>query len=83
MRSMPGHATIGGLGPASRLWGSALDHVLEVEVVLANSTITRASETLNPDLFFVRVSPASRLVTYPSARLKGVERRRGVLWYHH
>ena len=50
-----GHATIGGLGPASRLWGSALDHVLEVEVVLANSTITRASETLNKDIFFVRV----------------------------
>ncbi|KAJ7584020.1 hypothetical protein C8J56DRAFT_1005180 [Mycena floridula] len=44
-----GHATI---GPVSRLWGSALDHVLEVEVVLANSTITRASETVNPDIFW-------------------------------
>ena len=47
-----GHATIGGLGPTSRLWGSALDHVEEVEVVLANSTITRASWTENKDLFF-------------------------------
>lgn len=47
-----GHATIGGLGPSSRMWGSTLDHVLEVEVVLANSTITRASATQNSDLFF-------------------------------
>ena len=54
-RPCTGHATIGGLGPLSRLWGSALDHVLEVEVVLANSTITRASDTVNPDIFFVRV----------------------------
>ena len=47
-----GHATIGGLGPASRMWGSTLDHVEEVEVVLANSTIARASSIQNPDLFF-------------------------------
>ncbi|KAF2279807.1 FAD-binding domain-containing protein [Westerdykella ornata] len=47
-----GHATIGGLGPTSRMWGSALDHVEEVQVVLANSTIVRASQTDNPDVFF-------------------------------
>ncbi|PVI03849.1 Glucooligosaccharide oxidase [Periconia macrospinosa] len=47
-----GHLTIGGLGPSSRMWGTALDHVLEVEVVLANSTVTRASETQNPDIFW-------------------------------
>lgn len=47
-----GHATIGGLGPLSRQWGSALDHVQEVEVVLANGTITRASDKTNSDLFF-------------------------------
>jgi hypothetical protein len=34
------------------MWGSALDHVEEVEVVLANSSIIRASETQNPDVFF-------------------------------
>lgn len=50
----PGHATIGGLGPTSRQWGSTLDHVREVEVVLADGTITRANETQNPDLYFVR-----------------------------
>lgn len=49
----PGHATIGGLGPTSRQWGSTLDHIREVEVVLANGTITRANENQNPDLYFV------------------------------
>jgi hypothetical protein len=47
-----GHATIGGLGPSSRMWGAALDHIDEVEVVLANSTITTASATQHPDLFW-------------------------------
>ncbi|KAJ7272724.1 hypothetical protein B0H12DRAFT_1319893 [Mycena haematopus] len=46
-----GHATIGGLGPLSRQWGMALDHVLEVEIVLADGTITRASATQNPHIF--------------------------------
>jgi hypothetical protein len=47
-----GHATIGGQGPTSRMWGMALDHVLEVEVVLANATTIRASSTQNPDVLF-------------------------------
>ena len=42
-----GHFTIGGLGPTSRQRGSSLDHVLEAEVVLANSSIVRASNTQN------------------------------------
>lgn len=47
-----GHATIGGLGPSSRMWGSALDHVQEVEVVLANSSVIRASDKQNADIFW-------------------------------
>ncbi|PYH47120.1 FAD-binding oxidoreductase [Aspergillus saccharolyticus JOP 1030-1] len=47
-----GHATIGGLGPTARQWGMELDHVLEAEVVLANGSIVRTSDTLMPDLFF-------------------------------
>ncbi|KAJ5613711.1 FAD linked oxidase N-terminal [Penicillium herquei] len=47
-----GHFTIGGLGPLSRQYGMALDHTLEVEVVLANGTIARASEDENPDVFW-------------------------------
>jgi Berberine and berberine like/FAD binding domain len=49
---LSGHGTIGGLGPTSRMWGSCLDHIDSVEVVLANSTITTASWTENPDIFF-------------------------------
>jgi len=49
---MGGHFTIGGLGPMSREWGMALDHVVEAEVVLANSTIIRASDIENQDVFF-------------------------------
>ncbi|RAH44644.1 FAD-binding oxidoreductase [Aspergillus brunneoviolaceus CBS 621.78] len=47
-----GHATIGGLGPTARQWGMELDHVLSAEVVLANGSIVRASDTENPDLLF-------------------------------
>ncbi|KAK0639875.1 hypothetical protein B0T16DRAFT_339289 [Cercophora newfieldiana] len=47
-----GHATIGGLGPMSRMWGSCLDHVLEVEVVTADGKVQRASNTQNSDLFW-------------------------------
>ncbi|TQV92467.1 hypothetical protein V2A60_007155 [Cordyceps javanica] len=47
-----GHATIGGIGPSSRIWGTALDHVLEVQVVTADGSIQRASKTQNPDLFW-------------------------------
>lgn len=38
----------------SRMWGSALDHIVEVEVVTANGTILRANENENTDLFWVR-----------------------------
>lgn len=55
-----GHFTVGGIGPTSRQWGLALDHVEEVEVVLANSSIVRASNTQNQDvLFAVRGAGAS------------------------
>lgn len=54
-----GHFTIGGLGPTSRQFGAALDHVLEVEVVLANSSIVRASDMENQDLFWAIKGAAS------------------------
>ncbi|EXL66292.1 hypothetical protein FOPG_17523 [Fusarium oxysporum f. sp. conglutinans race 2 54008] len=47
-----GHATIGGLGMHSRLYGAALDVWSETEVVLANGTIIRASESKNSDVFW-------------------------------
>ncbi|KAL1618757.1 hypothetical protein SLS56_010448 [Neofusicoccum ribis] len=47
-----GHATIGGLGPQGRTLGTAADQIVEAEVVLANSSIIRASKDENPDVFF-------------------------------
>ncbi|KAF5021250.1 hypothetical protein F66182_6648 [Fusarium sp. NRRL 66182] len=47
-----GHLTVGGLGPISRMWGSALDHIVEVEVVTADGAIRRASQSRNSDLFW-------------------------------
>ncbi|KAJ5142848.1 uncharacterized protein N7515_001635 [Penicillium bovifimosum] len=47
-----GHFTIGGQGVMSRQWGLALDHVVEAEVVLANSSVVTASDTHNQDLFW-------------------------------
>lgn len=40
----------------SRMWGAALDHVVEVEVVIANGTILRANGDQNADLFWVSLS---------------------------
>ncbi|KAF4302935.1 Oxygen oxidoreductase covalent FAD-binding site [Botryosphaeria dothidea] len=55
-----GHATIGGLGPQGRTLGTAADQIVEVEVVLANSSIIRASAQENQDVFFaVRGAGAS------------------------
>ena len=55
-----GHFTIGGFGPMSRMWGTALDHVIAVQVVLAGGSIVRASATENPDVFFaIRGAAAS------------------------
>ncbi|KAK0378252.1 FAD binding domain-containing protein [Colletotrichum limetticola] len=42
----------GGTSPFSSRYGWALDNVYEYEVVLANGTVTSASETSNPDLYF-------------------------------
>lgn len=55
-----GHATVGGAGFMGRQYGLTIDHIQEVEVVLANLTIVRASATRNPDLFLaVRGAGAS------------------------
>ncbi|KAF9262318.1 FAD-binding domain-containing protein [Marasmius fiardii PR-910] len=44
-----GHATIGTL---SRIWGAALDHVIEAEVVLANGTVVRTNKDDHLEVFF-------------------------------
>lgn len=55
----------------SRMWGSALDHIVELEVVTANGTIVRANEQENSDLFYVRTNNCLRVCisTYHIARV--------------
>jgi FAD/FMN-containing dehydrogenase len=51
---------VGGAGYTWRQYGLTIDHLVEVEVVLADSSIVRASVEENPDLFFaVRGAGAS------------------------
>lgn len=47
-----GHATVGGAGFVWREYGLTIDYIQEVEVVLADGTIVRASTSENPELFF-------------------------------
>jgi FAD/FMN-containing dehydrogenase len=37
------------------MWGLTLDHIMDMEDVLADGTITRANQDQNPDLFWVRL----------------------------
>ena len=46
----------------SRLWGLALDAVIEAQVVLANGSIVTASSTENQDVFFVSILPSTSTV---------------------
>ncbi|KAJ7648731.1 glucooligosaccharide oxidase [Mycena polygramma] len=47
-----GHSGHGGWGFTSRMWGLTLDRIRQLEVVLSNGTVTTASLTANPDLFW-------------------------------
>ncbi|ALG08747.1 LLM class flavin-dependent oxidoreductase [Kibdelosporangium phytohabitans] len=47
-----GLATTGGLGYLARSYGLTIDHVLAVDIVLADGTALRADETHHPDLFW-------------------------------
>ncbi|KAJ7648666.1 glucooligosaccharide oxidase [Mycena polygramma] len=47
-----GRAMPHGYGLTSRMWGLTLDRIRQVEVVLANGTVTTASLATSPDLFW-------------------------------
>ncbi|KAM0321657.1 hypothetical protein ACHAQA_010013 [Verticillium albo-atrum] len=47
-----GHIMVGGIGYNSRENGLAIDALREVEVVLSNGTVTRATKSMNPNLFW-------------------------------
>ncbi|KAJ7938316.1 glucooligosaccharide oxidase [Mycena leptocephala] len=47
-----GHASYGGYGFTSRMWGLTLDNILSINLVLADGTITKASKNVNSELFW-------------------------------
>lgn len=47
-----GHATLGGFGLDSRLWGLLVDTVVQLDVVLPDGSCQSVSATSNPDLFW-------------------------------
>jgi hypothetical protein len=47
-----GHALHGGYGYDSRKWGLTLDHIVAIDVVLANGTQVYATNTSYADIFF-------------------------------
>lgn len=65
-----GHATCGGFGQTSRMWGLFSDHVTEMEIVSANGAILKASKEINPDLFFAMrgAGPSFGIVTSLTVR---------------
>ncbi|KAG6829565.1 hypothetical protein H0H92_004112 [Tricholoma furcatifolium] len=59
-----GHASYGGYGFTSRMWGLTLDTITAVNTVLANGTIVRATADNYPDLFWgLRGSASSYGIT--------------------
>jgi hypothetical protein len=48
-----GHATVGGMGTLTRMWGLLLDSVVEAEVVIASGDIVVANESTNAGLFWM------------------------------
>ncbi|KAL1839980.1 hypothetical protein VTJ49DRAFT_943 [Mycothermus thermophilus] len=65
-----GHSTHGGWGFTSRAWGLTLDHILELEVVLANGTIVNASPDNHPDIFWAMRGAADSIGIAISFKLR-------------
>jgi FAD/FMN-containing dehydrogenase len=76
-----GHFTIGGLGLMSRQWGTALDHVLEAEIVLANSSIVTASDTQNQDVFWAIKGAAASFGIVTQFKVRTQEIPKGAVQY--
>lgn len=68
-----GHVLHGGYGMSSHTHGLALDWVVGISVLLANGTITEASATQNPDLFWAMLGAGSNFGIALSYKFKTFE----------
>lgn len=61
-----GHATHGGYGYQSRLWGLALDTIVAMDVMLANGSYIHTTATQYPEIYFAMRGAADSfgIVTY-------------------
>ncbi|KAF9456046.1 glucooligosaccharide oxidase [Collybia nuda] len=65
-----GHASYGGFGFTSRMWGLTLDTITAVNMVLANGTIATASNDRHSDLFWAVRGSASSFGIVTSIEVK-------------
>ncbi|KAG7098044.1 hypothetical protein E1B28_000019 [Marasmius oreades] len=61
-----GHASFGGFGFTSRMWGLMTDTIRAANVVFANGTLSRVSESSHPDIFWAVRGAAPSIVIVTS-----------------
>ncbi|KAL7274613.1 hypothetical protein RUND412_002476 [Rhizina undulata] len=69
-----GHSLLGGFGHASRMWGLAVDSILELQCVLADGSVITASQTENKELYWAlrgagpsfAIVTTFKMITYPA-----------------
>lgn len=79
-----GHAMCNGFGPTSAAWGLMSDNLVDVDVVLANGSLVRATPEHNPDLLwavrgagqFFGIATRLRFRTYDASSPMGYIRYR-------
>jgi FAD/FMN-containing dehydrogenase len=76
-----GHVLHGGFGMASNTHGLALDWVIGITVVLANSTVVECSANQHPDLFWAMLGAGSNFGIAASYQFKTFEAPANVTWF--
>ncbi|CZR56892.1 related to reticuline oxidase precursor; berberine bridge enzyme [Phialocephala subalpina] len=76
-----GHALHGGYGYDSRKWGLALDHIVGLDVVLANGTCVHTDATTYPDLFYAMRGAGDSFGIATHFYMSTEEAPNSVLWF--
>lgn len=76
-----GHALHGGYGYDSREWGLTLDHIVALDVVLANGTQVHATASSYPDVFYAMRGAGESFGIATSIYLQTEEAPQNVLYF--